>query len=107
MHSALLTPDAQAVLRFLPYVTDAVAGLIEDESTVTLHSQPVSYLYKGADAFDRGERLFGYAEEGGEVLLPSWAILLFSGANRDHHVLIYDARSSMVYRIVQTLTHSD
>ena len=101
MHSALLTPDAQAVLRFLPYITDAGAGLTEDESAITLHSQPVSYLYKGADAFDRGERLFGYANGGDEVLLPPWAVLLFSGANRDHRVVVYDTRSSTVYLIVR------
>jgi hypothetical protein len=107
MHSALLTPDVQAVLRCLPYVTDAGAGLMEGESAITLHSQPVSYLYKGADAFDRGERLFGYAEGGDEVLLPLWAVLLFSGANRDHCVVVYDTRSGMVYLIVQFLTHSN
>lgn len=105
IHSALLTPEVQAVLRCLPYVTGAGAGLMEGESTITLHSQPVSYLYKGADAFDRGERLFGYAEGGDEVLLPPWAVLLFSGANRDHRMVIYDTRRSMVYRIVRFLPH--
>ena len=102
MHSALLTPDAQAVLQFLPYITDAGAGLMEGESAITLHSQPVSYLYKGSDAFDRGERLFGYAEGGDEVLLPPWDLLLFSGANRDHRVVVYDTRSGMVHRIVHS-----
>lgn len=96
IEAANLTPDVQALLHFLPYITDAGKELGEGEAAITLHSQPVSYLHKESDAFDRGERLFGYADEGDEVLLPPWAILLFSGTNRDHHVVIYDTRSSMV-----------
>ena len=95
IRSANLTPDVEGVLQFLPYITEAGAELTEGESSITLHSQPVSYIYKGSDVFEGGERFFGYADGGYEALLPPWAILLFSGIRRDHHVVIYDTRSSM------------
>lgn len=67
---------------------------MEGEAAITLHSWPVSYLYKGSDSFGVGERFFGYADEGDEALLPPWAILLFSGVRRDQHVVVYDTRTS-------------
>lgn len=94
--SANLTPDVQALLHHFPYITSAGAELMEGDSTITLNSQPVSYLYKGVDRFDSGERWFGYADGGDEALLPPWAILLFSGMCRDQRVVIYDTRSSML-----------
>lgn len=93
--AADLTPDVQSLLQHLSYITDAGAELSQGEAAITLRSQPVSYLYKGADGSDGGERLFGYADGGDEVLLPPWAILLFSGVNRDQNVVIYATRSSM------------
>lgn len=96
VEAANLTPDVQSLLHYLPYITEAGKELGEGEAAITLHSQPVSYLHKGSDVFDNGERLFGYADGGDEALLPLWAILLFSGTNRDQHVVAYDTRSSMI-----------
>lgn len=97
IEAANLTQDVEALLHHLPYITEAGAGaeLMEGEAAITLHSWPVSYLYKGVDGFESGERWFGYGEGGEEVLLPPWAILLFSGIRRDQRVVIYDTRSSM------------
>jgi hypothetical protein len=96
MQAANLTPYVQALLNFLPYYTEAGTELMEwdGEAAITLHSQPVSYLYKGSDVFDGGERFFGYGEGGEQVLLPEWAVLLFSGVRRDQCVVAYDTRSS-------------
>lgn len=100
IQAANLTPDVQDLLQFLPYITDAGAGAEllegEGEAAITLHSWPVSYLYKGVDGFESGERWFGYGEGGEEVLLPEWGVLLFSGIRRDQHVVVYDTRSSML-----------
>ena len=96
MQAANPTPYVQALLNFLPYFTEAGAELMEwdSEAAITLHSQPVSYLYKGSHVFDGGERFFGYGEGGGQVLLPEWAVLLFSGVRRDQCVVAHDTRSS-------------
>jgi hypothetical protein len=99
IEAANLTPEVQSLLQHLPYITEAGAELMEGESAITLHSWPVSYLDKGVDGFESGERWFGYGEGGDEILLPPWAILLFSGIRRDQHVVVYDARSSMVPHI--------
>lgn len=95
IEAANLTTDVQSLFHYLPYITEAGKEIMDGEAAITLHSVPVSYLCKGVARFESGERLFGYADEGDEVLLPPWAILLFSGTNRDHHVVIYDTRSSM------------
>jgi hypothetical protein len=94
IQSTNLTPEVQSLLHHLPYITDAGAELMEGEAAITLHSWPVSYLYKGSDSFDNGERFFGYADGGDEGLLPPWAILLFSGVRRDQRVVVYDTRTS-------------
>jgi hypothetical protein len=95
IQAANLTPEVQSLLHHLPYITDAGAELMEGESAITLHSWPVSYLYKGVDRFESGERWFGYGEGGEEVLLPEWAVLLFSGMRADQRVVVYDGRSGM------------
>jgi hypothetical protein len=77
IYSANLTPEVQSLLHHLPYNTDAGVKLTEGEAAITLHSQPVSYLSKGVGRFESGERWFGYGEDGEEVLLPEWAVLLF------------------------------
>jgi hypothetical protein len=95
IQAANLTPEVQSLLHHLPYITDAGAELMEGESAITLHSWPVSYLYKGVDRFESGERWFGYGEGGEEVLLPEWAVLFFSGMRADQRVVVYDGRSGM------------
>lgn len=96
IQAANLTPEVQSLLHHLPYVTEAGAELNEGESAITLHSQPVSHLYKDVDRFESGERWFGYGEGGEEVLLPEWAVLLFSGVRRDQRVVVYDTRRGML-----------
>jgi hypothetical protein len=94
IQSTNLTPEVQSLLHHLPYITDAGAELMEGEAAITLHSWPVSHLYKGGERFEGGERWFGYGEGGDEVLLPEWAVLLFSGVRRDQCVVVYDTRTS-------------
>jgi hypothetical protein len=107
IQSANLTPEVQSLLHHLPYITDAGAELMEGEAAITLHSWPVSYLYKGSDSFESGERFFGYADGGEEALLPPWAVLLFSGVRRDQHVVVYDTRTSSIISFLEMMRLSN
>lgn len=93
IQSVGLTQEAEQLLHLLPYVIPASLSLFDSESRITLLSKPLSYLYKGEGDF-HDERSFGYGDDG-EVLLPAWALKIFSANNSSESMAIYDTRNSM------------
>jgi hypothetical protein len=93
-HSVGLTQEAEQLLYLLPYVTPASLALFNGESRITLSSKPVSYLHKGEDDFLHDERSFGFGDDG-EVLLPAWALKMFTSTNSGGKIAIYDTRNSI------------
>jgi hypothetical protein len=104
IQSAGLTQEAEQLLHLLPYVTPASlspsGGLFGGEARITLSSKPVSYLHKGDGDF-HDERSFGYGDDG-EVLLPAWALQIFSANNSSEKMVIYDTRNSICVAFLES-----
>jgi hypothetical protein len=94
IHSVGLTQETEKLLYHLPYVTPASLSLFNGESRITLSSKPVSYLHKGEEDFLHDERSFGFGDDG-EVLLPAWALKIFTSTNSAGKIAIYDTKNSI------------
>jgi hypothetical protein len=94
IHSVGLTQEAEKLLYRLSYVTPASLSLFNGESRITLSSEPVSYLLKGEEDFLHDERSFGFGDDG-EVLLPAWALKIFTSTNSAGKIAIYDTKNSI------------
>jgi hypothetical protein len=94
IQSVGLTQDAEQLLCLLPYVVPASLSLFDGESCITLSSKPVSYLHKGEEDFLHDERSFGFGDDG-EVLLPAWALKIFTSTNSAGKIAIYDTKNSI------------
>jgi hypothetical protein len=94
IQSVGLTQKAEQLLHLLPYVTPASLSLFDGESRITLSSKPVSYLDKGEEDLLHDERSFGFGDDG-EILLPPWALKIFTSTNSGGKIAIYDTRNSI------------
>lgn len=97
IQKAGLTPEAEELLHYLPYVTESGMEPYGGSIGITPgHSEPVTCLKVRGGNYSTDGRRFGLDDEAEEVSLPPWIISVFQGIHRDANCVFYDTRNSIL-----------